>query len=423
MTHESVGASRGRRQNAPSPRGCWRVAGVTALAVVVSRGILLALLGRMVHGREFTSDVEMHMEMVRQPLYQFLGQLPQHAQHPPLLGLMEAIFAWPLGQVMSDFYAIRIAFLLYEGLMALFLVATLFHLELEPRIRRWVLAGIVVLPMGWMTTVVMAQDEIVGAFFMALVLWLISSGRARAALVTAGFSVVAAKIFLVVPLLALVALLRAGRLPSRVLAAFTPIVVVYLWVYGASVARGGAMGLAGFVPQAYFGCNLWVLLIDAFHISSAVARRVSAALALTGSMAPLVVLFLRRETPSPRSFACLMASMLLWVLVLFYHINPEYYVLCLPPLLIAVRSRWEAAWLVALCTAPWAVNFFYGVQRAMNEAGSAAASNAFVRLYQALFPVPPGIMYLVALWLCIGVTLIAAVEMTRRSLRSATLSS
>ena len=49
-----------------------------------------------------------------------LGLTGENAQHPPLLGLTEAVFAYPLRTLVPDFFAIRLTYILYEVLCALF---------------------------------------------------------------------------------------------------------------------------------------------------------------------------------------------------------------------------------------------------------------------------------------------------------------
>jgi hypothetical protein len=405
-------AARSATRSAPRREGAWFV-GLVAL----SRLALLAVLARLVHGQEFTDDVQMLMGMARAPFELLAGITTHNGQHPPLLGVLEAIVAWPLQRVLPDFYAARLTFIAWETLTAAFFWAALSATVPEARVRRRLEAAFLLLPMGWMTSVVMSQDEVIAACFIAAVLWLAATHRSTAALVVCGVGVVAAKIFLAVPLLALVVALPEGRLWKRAAAGFAPVVAVYAWVSIAARIRGDAAPLADFAPEAAFGVNVWVWLSERYHITAEGARRWSGLMGLVGGLAPVALLRLRGEPADPRRLAALFSAMLLWVFALFYHVNPEYYVMGSPAVLLAFSGWLELAPVALLLSVPWAVNFFFGVRNAM-AAGSSGGKGVFVRIYQTVFPVSPAVMFQVSLWLCIAVTLWMAVASTRAAVRT-----
>jgi hypothetical protein len=82
--------------------------------------------------------------------------------------------------------------------------------------------------------------------------------------------------------------------------------------------------------------------------------------------------------------------MLLWVYFAFYHINPEYGLIVVPGILVAFRPAVSAAVVLVGFSLPWAVNFFYGVRVGIERGDPGRA--AFVRLYEAIFPVAPSVM-------------------------------
>jgi hypothetical protein len=350
MNHESLMRSPAAEPSAVRRNIQWE-GRMFVGAMLLTRLGLLAVLGRLVHGQEFTEDVHMLIGMARAPFEILMGDTLRYGQHPPLLPLLEALVVIPLERFLSDFYAIRLAFIVYETLAAWFFWRALVILVPEIGMRHRIEAAFVILPMGWMTSTIMAQDEVIAASLLTGVFWLITDRHFAWALFLCGLSVVAGKIFLIVPLVALI---------------LQP-------------------------PRAYY-------CYDAAGV---------------------------RETSRPyemeqhpamvRSYAALCASMLLWVFVLFYHVNPEYYVLVMPVVLLSSLRRKDLLPVVLLLTIPWAVNFFFGVRNAvLAEVGG--GKGVFVGIYQALFPFDPGSMFQAALWLCIFVTLWMAVSMTVKAM-------
>ncbi len=391
----------------PQPADLREGLGLVGL-MAASRVTLLLLLGWLVKGKEFTDDVFMHMARVRAPFQMFTGVRTSH--QPPLLGVFEAPLAYPLQMFVSDFYAIRITYLAYETLAAWFFWLALRALLPQARERRRAAAAFVLLPIGWMTSVVMAQDEVVATAFLAAVLWLLATRRLWAALAVCSLAVLSAKIFMMIPLVALVLLLPVGNLVTRGLAAFVPIGLVYAWTLFALARQHQGAPLADFTPNADFGVNGWVLLPA---IPPATARTISSALAVVGGMVPLALAWLRPKTFDVRAAATLFGAMFFWVLFLFYHVNPDYYLIVYPALLLVLRSRTELALAAAMATAPYAVNFFYGVDTA-ERYHTHGGKEVFVKIYQMFVPVAPALLLQIALWATTLLTLAIALELTRR---------
>lgn len=376
----------------------------------------------LVSGDEFTNDIPVHLGLIETPFDPLLGLTDQlvgareeNAPYPPLLGLVEAVPAYPLQLVLPDFYAFRLTYIVYEVLAAGFFWLALRSIVADPRLRHRAALAFIVLPMGWVTSAVMAQDEVIAACWVALALWLVASGRHRGALVACGVGIVAGKIFLAVPLLALVVALPVGRLWTRAAIGIAPAVVVYGWVVVASSLRGRDAPLLDFTPTNEFGVNAWVLLTDYLNITDAAAKNVSNVLCALACIA-LVALYARR----PGGFAvnraiALSTAMLLWVLVLFYHVNPEYYAM-LVPLLLALFLSWsELALTTAVFVISWGINVLYGVKQVM--AGEAAGGRrVFVDIYDALSPVDAGTAYPVLVWIGVAATAGLAIHATRVAL-------
>jgi len=381
-------------------------------AVLLSRLALLVAVSFLVRGREFADDVWRHLTMIGAPLNPLLGRVVEEvSMYPPLMGILETVIASPLLLFLPEFYAIRLTFIFYELVAAAFFWMALKRLAPGA----WIpLATWVLLPMGWITSAVMAQDEVIAAAFMGLCLYLISLGRWTPALVVCGFGVVAGKIFLLVPLTALVVVGKGMRLPGRALAGFAPVILTFGWMYLATYLRGGHAPLVDFAPGSGCGINLWASILKNSAVTPDVARRWSSVMALAAAMIPLAIFRWRRLPAEPRQVALLLTAMLMSVFALFYHVNPEYYLMTIPALLLAYGSTsWLLVAAVAL-TVPWVVNFFYGVRNALVGDHLVEGKGAFARVYQSVFSADPVVMHDWSLWVSIAATLGMAVAVTYR---------
>ncbi|MGH9867790.1 MAG: hypothetical protein ACREAA_06465 [Candidatus Polarisedimenticolia bacterium] len=393
-----------------------RQAALYAFAVLVSRVAILGLLAWFVHHREFTDDVTMHMDMAHSPMGPLLGRTVAPS-HPPFMSLLLSLVAAPLSVVMSDFLAMRLTSIVYEAAAAFVfgLLAThVYGLRLF-----WSPASLAFLamPMGWMTTAVMAQDESIGALFVMAVVWLTARGQADAALVTCGLAVSAAKIFMLGPLAALVILLPHRTLIHRAMLGGIPALVPYAWVYGATMLSGNPMPLVDFTPSAQYSVNLWVMLAGEHGMHHETARRLSSVL-VAAALGSILAARLMRPKPLPaRSTALLLAVPLLWIFALFYHVSPEYYILALPPLLLVCRSPGAAILISAISAAPWGVNLVYGVRQAIaSGAAEGSGKAAFVHMYRAVVPVEPDLVFYPVVAVSIVSTLGLTLWATRRLL-------
>lgn len=363
-------------------------------------------------GREISSDAPMFVYLVEHPFDLLMGDTHREAQHPPLLPVMLWLSAAPLRLVLPDFLALRLSFILWEGVMAAGVVALVSTLGITLTVRRVVTAVLVLAPVGWMTSSVMLQDEVVAATFMVGAFLCRARGREVEAALLMALGVVAGKIFLLVPLLALV--LTSRRWLGAGGAAASLIGGVYLWLGVMSQLRGGPPPLVGFSPGADFASSMWVWGVALWELDGATTRRWSAVLALLGALFPLLWWWrggARRDIVGVSSVA---GAMLSFVFLLFYHVNPEYYVMLIPCLLPAALTAIPALRLTVLTSLPWAVNFFFGVGHAASS-GADSGKGAFVKVYRAVFPVEPEVMYHLSLVLCVVGTAWLAWDSTQRA--------
>ena len=374
-------------------------------AVLLTRLAVLAALGVGLSGEEFTEDVKLHMGFVREPFDLVTGE-SRYTQFPPLIGFMEGIFAYPLQLFMSDFYAIRLTYIAFEVLTAIPFWLAARRLIADDRRRHWALAGYVVLPMGWITSVVMAQEEGLMTLFLLSALCLALDGRDRAAILVCAAGVGVAKIFLVFPLAALVLLLKRGSFISRAALAAAPVLLVYGGATIIASANGNEPPLSGFTPPNSFGVNLWTYLTQYADVGYETAKSLSTPLALAAGLLPLALVWLRRADFPRERLPLLWAAMLVWVLTLFYHVNPEYYAYVVPLFLLFFRTRIEIALLVILATVPWGVNLVFA------DAAKGGGREKLLNVYEKVSPVGDDVAYQAFIWITIVATAVVAVKLT-----------
>lgn len=397
----------------PASRGRIRTAALLVTLVALSRSLLALAIHALVSGREYSDDIHMHLAMVLDP-FCILKGLPEHAQHPPLLPLVEAVFATPLMLGFSPYWALRLTYLAWEVLLALCFLGVLSSVTEDIRARRVGLACFIAFPMGWMTTVVMPQDEVIAATFIMAMIALIGRGMILRGLFIGGIGVIAGKIFVVLPLGALVLLLRRSTLIHRGVAAFALPIALQLFV---QVQQAGQEGLLNFSPAAAFGANIWPLLMPITGLSPGVALKLTALIA--GGISGGVVLALwvrcRSRGDAGIEFAIRVALIsMLWVWAIFYHVGTSYFMMTFPLQLLLARRLLDYGLTFGLATLPWAVNFFYGVANAW-DGPSESGKMVFVRLYQRVTTVDPHMVHAVLLILTTLVTLVAAGVETKRA--------
>ncbi len=402
----------------------WREATAWMAAVVVSRLLLLLVLDRVLGGREFADDAMMLLGMADAPLELLRGQTGRYGQHPPLLSLALAAATQPLRGMFTDFVALRAGLVLYEALLVGFTALALQDLLPNTTHRRWTLLAVVALPSGWMTSVVLAQDETFAAALAAATFWLAVRGRGWAALILAGVGVVAGKLFLGVSLMALVVVLPQGTLFSRACVGAAPVALVYGWVTLAAWLQGAPPPLVGFHPGAEFGINAWYWFAQS-GVASVALRRWSGLLVLVvvGVQVVWILRTLRRADVAAHVdraalLAMLTVALFVWVFSLFYHITCVYYLLPVPFLAAAVPMLWRKPWgpldavaVAVMVSVPHATHFLGGVVRVLaSGASTGRAKGQIVEAYQTWVGIDPKWLHALALGLCVASSLWVAVR-------------
>lgn len=362
------------------------------LAVLASRLLLLALLYLVTGGHELSNDTVMHMSLVRWPLAQLVYGLPDYEQLPPLQPLPEALIGYPLQLVVSDFLTLRLVMICYEVLLAAFLYMLLDRLG-AGRVRKGlVLGAYLVLPMGWITSTVMAQDDPIGGAFVLAPLLLMAAGQPIAALVLCGIGVPVGKLFMGLELLTLLAFCRGRRLVVGTLAGFAPIVLVYGGMAVQRFTHGLPPPLLGFRPNPYFGTNFWILLRTYAGVDLHAVGPYSGLLALAGALVPALLVWRRRETlGAPDALAKMAVAVVVSMMIffaLFYHVNPEYFLLVTPLMLATSENATDAAYCTLVAVVPWAGKFFQNAQY-MHAVNLSPGKVVALKYFQQIFHSSP----------------------------------
>lgn len=210
-------------------------------------------------------------------------------------------FFEPVDQSTNDFYNLRIVLIFYDVVAAALLWLALNGNEVTRRER--ILLGLtyLILPSQWMSSVVMAQDEVIAAAFLVGILLCVSKGQNIPALLVASLSVAAGKIFIILPLIALILLLPTPSIVKRLVLGSLPMILAYGVQFFSAVTRIEDVPLASFQPTAPFSVSLWVWLSLLLNLNVVETLRYSTILGLLASLVPIALVLLRRYRSNTNS--------------------------------------------------------------------------------------------------------------------------
>lgn len=381
------------------------------VGLAASRILLAIALGAALKWADPSDDVSFQLVYASRPGV-LLGLEPVAQGEylppfPPLLPVVLFLISVPakaIGGLIASgagaFLAMRLGYALFEGLGLWATRASMRKAGVGPRATLLASFLWLIAPVGWMSASVMCQEELVGVAFAGLMVWLVVTRRVGLALLAAGFGVVVAKVYFLVPIAGLIV---AGpwtirELARRAALGFGPIALTYAWVIPAT----GGVGFASFTPGVEPSINLWGLTPYLADIDAGTLKKVSAVPALALGMLPALAArlaggFRVRHALEGVALVRLITAQWLWVFFAFYLVSPEYFVLALPGLLVSLFAGsgggWKPwAWVAGLLTLPWATNFAYGVAAALERAGDGPVRGGkavFVRLWNAASPIDP----------------------------------
>lgn len=406
----------------PPETSLWRELMCWVGLLVASRLLLLGLLMALTAGADpSAADTALHVEQAREPFRYLLGHASR-GNMPPLLGSLLSVTLGPLLGVFSDGTALRLALIGWEAWIIALMVGLLRALSaFGASDRRRVLAAWILTPMAWMTSTIAGQDEVIATAWVVAALLFWSRGRWPWAALLAGLGVAAGKVFLVVLLAAMVALLPLREALRCGVVGGIPIVLSYGIATWTALQHGGAAPMSGFRPQILFGTTPWTLLDKWGLVGVDMARRASM-IVVGFALATLLGDVVRRtwrgspERSSPgathlrnptRALVSLWTAAIAVVWLGFYHVNPEYYLLALPGLLLLQRGARQHLRLAALLAVPWVVNVAYAVDHRVK----AGRDDAITRIWPAF--VPSDHVHSAALVMCAVVTAWLAVDAMR----------
>ncbi len=361
-------------------------------ALLVCRFGLLAILYHFLGGREIADDTRFQILFVQDPLQILLARPTTAPQaFPPLVPPLMWLLGYPLSQVLSWFVALRSTFIAYELMAWPVLWALICDRFPADNHRRLIAACYILAPITWMTSTVMSQEETISLLCLSVVFLLVLQQRMTLAIFVCGLGVVGAKIFFLVPLAGLILsqpIRPIGGLLRRACIGFAPVAAVYAVVTLSFRARGQLSPLVGFDPAIANSISIWALIGPWLDLSNAQAKHLSAPFALVGGLMPLALVKARGVCLAPLDVVRLVSAMLACVYLLFYHINPEYYLLLVPSVVLLFRPFAAGLILFGVMSISWAINFFYGVNRSM-LLGDTGGKAVFVRLYRRITEANP----------------------------------
>jgi len=399
----------------------WREGMLWLLALAAVRiGVMLAI-GWVTGGRHFTDDWRFLMGFIEDPFQILLARGGEGVPYrPPLEPIVDFLFGYPFARFLPSFYSVRCASILQE-LVAWPIIWRLLTTGVSTLENQRLLAlTYVLMPVGWATTSLFAEEEPLSLMLLAAIMLLVLKNRYRSAILVAGIGVVTAKVYFLIPLLALIAGPRTASLKElgrRLVLGATPIMLVYGIVQFALFRQNKPAPLLEFTPHGVHSTSIWVLIRAWLDLSLVGTKYISMVTGLCAGLIPLVVARIRRVRCEGMTLVRIMVAMQLFVYMWFYHCDPEYYLIIVPGLLISYPPVAAAATALVGLAIPYAINLFYGVARA-GDAGSEAGKMVIARLYQRFIPLDPDVMHTVSLLALCGLSLVLTIWLTARIARS-----
>ncbi|HZI94315.1 MAG TPA: hypothetical protein VFE84_08730 [Patescibacteria group bacterium] len=409
---------------AGAPRWAEGLEWLAALAAV--RILVMLGIGWLTGGRHFTDDWVFELGFIKDPFQILMSREGEGAPYqPPLAPFMSFLFGAPFVGLLPSFYAIRCFSILGE-LAAWPIVWRLLTTAVGSiRTQRLLALTYVLMPVGWATTSLFAEEEPIAMLCFAAIMLLVLKGRIKWAILLASIGVVTAKVYFLIPLLALTAGPKPGSLKEwlrRLALAVGPIALVYGIVQFSLWQQHRASPLMEFTPHGIHSTSIWVLIRAWLDLSLESTKHLSMLTGFLTGITPLVVARVRRIPCEGMTLVRIMTAMILFVFMWFYHCDPEYYLIVTPGILICFPP--VAAVLIAVVglAIPYAINLFYGVAMA-REAATEEGKTVIVHLYDRFVHWDPdtwhtiSLLALCALSLTITLWLTLQVARAPRSVR------
>lgn len=309
-----------------------RSLGLLVLVAFAGRVLLMSLLYLFFGGREYTNDVEFHLDMASDPFWYFACRNTALSQQPPLLGALETML-FPLAGWFGPFFGVRIGYALWDLGGSVVLIRALARRGWDtPMTRLLLLFG----PLNVYATAVSAQDEVIAWCFACICTAFLLRGHRGWAFLVACAGVLMAKIlFVPVALMLAPFLLRWRTLPYLVLGSGL-VAATYLW--GAQCGHEASR----LVLPADHTVNVWQVLSTVWLAEDWVLcfRLSFVCMVIVGGVQLLACMW-RRGAGVPFALPQPVTGSLIVLLAFigfFYHAVPEYFLVLMPLLLLRMRE-------------------------------------------------------------------------------------
>lgn len=332
---------------------------------ILFRTALLIILYKFTSGIEFTSDLFVFRLALR-PLsvVSFATDASLYSQ-PPLFSLLLAPIAKAVSLMTNEFLAPRISYGLVELLMFLvmgYLVGQ--SDEFAPKSKYAIMSILALSPLGFMTGIVMCQEEAIGALFVAIILLALRLGKLKSASFFTAMAIFTSKILFGILFFGLLLVARNRR--QVFYWGIIPSLVIIITYSCAGYYKTGVMPFVDFSPTTIPFC------VSAFRLGQFFFEMTGPFMKWASISLILLVLLstwplLNRTYRKDSTVIILYCLFVLYVL--FYHINPEYYIFALPALAVTpylpgfkFRPLWFNVLHFSLGIASWGYGIVFGLQ-------------------------------------------------------------
>ncbi len=362
--------------------GPWRRPWLYLILVLISWcAFWLVLVDRVTGGREFGSDYPTFAAYLHDPWMLFTDRhlaVFGSGIAAPLLPVSLAVPTKLYEPILGRFLALRLTVMLY----AVFGIACGFHVALRrlgpPVTRReWLFtAAAAAVPVGWVASTIMSQDDCVAAAWSGVALCVWVGGAPVAAAVVTGLGMFFAKPFLATTILAIWICSPGRRWPVAFAGSFfvAALTGLYFW-------RDGALPFGSYVIVPYMGASpygiAW-MLFEGFR-DSWLIKNISGV--LTAAAFGAFSYFAWRKRLSPIATTVGLYSLFF---TFFLGVMPEYEMWCLPFVVALMYAAIkERAWTVFAIAwfhsfVGYAYKFVYGLNPRFESSGKPSLKNWYL---------------------------------------------
>lgn len=346
--------------------------------VVARLGVLLAFY-LFTDGKELASDVVFHRMIIDDPFGILNGTAKYIASYPPF----QWVFEYPLFNLFSIYFGDMLSYrLMMLTIELLTFITLLICLHKNGVGERWwlLIVGLYILaPHQIFTTIFFVQEDIIGQLFILLAFLMLSTQRKLAAMLVLLVGVLAAKLYLIVPLFYVALFFGRRHLfvqASHFALALIPIVLIYYLTISNAISNGGHIPIVDFTPDAVYAANYWVVLLKAFPEKLDLFKYTSVLLTLVLQLVLTAVFYFYSKKGHTINAAVLLVLPLALFFATFYQQMPEYLLLIWPLIAFISRSVIYQLLVAAAMSFAWTPRVLHGIMNLKNKSGTSAEERA-----------------------------------------------